>query len=78
MDSVRAADHDGLPMFQRARLQRVQQVVDVRKNEIHRFRHLDGQRGINDIRGGQPFMEKAASRVRRTWQAIPRMQSRRA
>ena len=43
---------------QRLRLQHVQQSVESLQDEIHRFRHLDRQRGVDDVRGGQPHMEK--------------------
>jgi hypothetical protein len=50
MDAVRAADHDLRLVPKSLALQHGQESVDSFENQVQRLGHLDGQRGIDDVR----------------------------
>jgi len=63
VDAVRASDHQGIAMLQRTRTEHHEQAVELAQDRIGGFDHQNGQRGIEDVGGGQAHMQVSGGRT---------------
>ena len=65
MHAVRTADHHRVLILQRLPLQDSDQLFEIAEDDVERLGHLHGQRGVHNIRRGQPHVEKSMLRADR-------------